>query len=77
MPKAQRKPWSSNSDVRSAFDEWIKAQAAVESLRPPSPPQDLDDVDSKLRIAQQRALSAWHMYEAEREAAGGPHAGIV
>jgi hypothetical protein len=73
----KRQPWQSHPDVLDAFASWVEAHTAVEKLRQLSQLSGLDTVDPRLRAAQQKALSAWHMYEAEREAAGGPHAGIV
>jgi hypothetical protein len=66
--------WATDPQVMAAFTNWDTAQRALDAIRPSSTPTDLSELDIQLRAAQARAATAWHMYEAARDAAGGPTA---
>jgi hypothetical protein len=66
--------WATDPQLIAAFTNWDTSQRALDAVRPVSTPPDLTKLHIQLRAAQARAATAWQMYEAAREAAGGPPA---
>jgi hypothetical protein len=66
--------WAGDPQVIAALVGWTSAQRALDAVRPDVIPTDITELDIQLRAAQSRAMTAWHMYEKAREAAGGPKA---